>query len=144
MLSWCYQMANAANICESCGVRLRGKKHRTQANLAPKETFSTATIRSIAKHYGDDHACRVLECIIFASHNEDQLYGDTIRAVSMWIISSGFDERDAALVNDYMSTISLSVLRCQVKEIPLPDRPLRMCDRLHSGFQDDQMWRPAA
>jgi len=135
-------MPDAHQIARSCGIVLKGKGSPHTSLLKPKTSFSRGTIVSIAKAHGDEHVCRVLECIISAEHNQTELYGDTIKAVSEWMVAGGFDERDTLLLNDYMAAIYLSQLRLQVKEIPLPDRPLRMADRLSAGMQNDLEWRP--
>lgn len=133
-------MANAHDIARSCGIRLLGKRHSRNGHLKPKTTHSRGTIKSIARDHGANHACMVLEAITSAPHNETQLFGETIKAVSLWLSEGGYGEADAPQIYGLLATVNLAVLRSQVIEVKLPERSVRMADRLAAMMQNEMEW----
>ena len=137
-------MAGIHEITRACGVKLLAKKGTTPHILKPKTTYSRATIRNMIKEDGEEHAQMVLKAIISAPHNETELYGDTIKGVSLWLSVSEIEPKHAGDVAALLATTSLSELRAQVKEVRLGNNALRMADRLSSILQNENTWLLAA
>ncbi|EFL88306.1 hypothetical protein [Ahrensia sp. R2A130] len=136
-------MADLRRIAETCGITIMPKKANHPSSLDPKQTYSRGTIKTIAGLHGEDHIVFVLTSIISATQNETQLYGVTIRAISLWLLDGGYDERDTQVIKGLMSTIYLSSLREQVRACSYPEQPLRMADRLTQLLQNQQEWMVA-
>lgn len=133
-----HTMPDAHAICRACGITLHGKRTPHTGLLAPKTTYSKGTIQQIAKAHGVDHAYMVLEAIVSAPHNETELYGVTIRAVSLWLSEGCYQPEDAPYINQTLRLHDLASMRNQVRELNWQEQPLRMAERLAAFVQNYQ------
>ncbi|MDE0924776.1 hypothetical protein [Aurantimonas coralicida] len=100
-------------LLDGVGIRVRPVRHRR----GPAETHARATLHEVRNRMGDGHLLLTLRCIRQTNGNRDELWSETIGAVSdvleqrpRWI------ERGEALL-DAFDTIDLRAMRLQATRL---------------------------
>jgi hypothetical protein len=109
---------NIFKVARECGVRLYDGRQHSPTSRRPFDCFCKATVRDICRHHGEDHLRLVLQLLTGTSGNADELYSDTIRAVSHLLIRMPELERRSTLVSDF-DRIDIGAMRQRVKTMRL-------------------------
>ena len=82
-------------VARQCGVKLFDGKNHSPRGRYPGECYCKPTLRRIGRRYGEEHLRLVLR-LIMETGNDEELFAETIKAVSM-VVLSGLVEVGSAL-----------------------------------------------
>lgn len=105
-------------ICRKLGVQIIPcKQQRTKA----KQTHARRTLAKILSKHGEGHLTVTMRCIVEGENNKNQLFSETIGAVSDVLLFNPELEEMGFEILDLFAQVSLEHIRNRVKQMGFPD-----------------------
>lgn len=103
-------------VAEQCGIRLLKPADHRPLHRRPRECFAKKTLKKIGQRHGEAHLALALRLIVETRGNADQLYSETIQAISALLANPAIEARGGALF-DQFDAIDLADVRRQAKSL---------------------------
>lgn len=96
-------------VSRQCGVILREAHDHSPTSRKPRECFCKPTVRRIGRAHGEAHLAMCFRLIVESEGNAEELYAETLAAVSL-VLASGLVAMTGALFEAF-DRIDLGELR---------------------------------